>query len=258
MPYLWLRNSFKMICRSKTACHPSKMRVTTSMRLQLNVRLASFVAAALLALPAATHAQTSAGGQGDQFKDTSMLKLPEGAKAAIFEFEDLECPACAHAAPIVHQAIERYKIPYIRKDFPLGQHIWSRDAAITARYLQDKVSPELAQQYRLDVFAAQASINSKEDLQGFTRNWFSKHGKTAPFALGNDSLFGLEVTADQRLGERMGVQHTPTIIVLGPRGWVQVVDVSQLYTVIDQALAQTPAPGAAHGGPKKPTAGVQR
>ncbi len=237
------------------------------MRLTTKLSLATLAAAVLLSLPFAAHAQASAGGQGDQFRDTSMLKLPEGAKAAIFEFEDLECPACAHAAPIVHQAIERYKIPYIRHDFPLSQHIWSRDAAITARYLQDKVSPEMAQQYRLDVFAAQASINSKEDLQGFTRSWFSKHGKTAPFALGVDSLFGLEVTADQRLGERMGVQHTPTIIVLGPRGWTQVVDVAQLYAVIDRTLAQTPAQAtnqtaaktpAAHGGPKKPTTGVQR
>ena len=228
------------------------------MRLSTRLHLASFAAALLLAVPVAALAQGSVGGQGDQFRDTSMLKLPEGAKAAIFEFEDLECPACAHAAPIVHQAIERYKIPYIRKDFPLSMHIWSRDAAITARYLQDKVSPELAQQYRLDVFAAQASINSKEDLQGFTRNWFTKHGKTAPFALGTDSLFGLEVTADLRLGERMGVQHTPTIIVIGPHGWTQVVDVSQLYAVIDRTLAQTPTSVVAHGGPKKPTAGVQR
>ena len=226
------------------------------MRPNLTFRLASLAAAVLiLAIPAA-HAQGAAGGQGDQFKDTSMLKLPAGARAAIFEMEDLECPACGHAAPIVHAALERYKIPFLRYDFPLSQHIWSRDAAITARYLQDKVSPELAEQYRLDVFASQLSINSKEDLQNFTVSWFKKHGKTAPFALGPDSLFGLEVQADQRLGERLGVQHTPTIIVLAPHGWVQVVDVSQLYAVIDQALAQTAAV-TPHAGPKKPIVAAQ-
>src|SRR5215471_5065973 len=72
---------------------------------------------------------------GTAFKDTSMLKPPAGAKIAIFKFEDLECPACAHAYPIVHAAAERYKIPIVRHDFPLRMHIWSRDAAITARYL---------------------------------------------------------------------------------------------------------------------------
>jgi protein-disulfide isomerase len=227
------------------------------MRPTLTLRLApALVAAVLLALPAAAHAQSAAGGQGDQFHDTSMLKLPAGARAAIFEMEDLECPACGHAAPIVHQAIERYKIPFLRHDFPLSQHIWSRDAAITARYLEDKVSPELAEQYRLDVFANQSSINSKEDLQNFTLSWFKKHGKTAPFSLGPDSLFGIEVQADQRLGERLGVQHTPTIIVIGSHGWVQVVDVSQLYAVIDQVLSQT-ASLTPHAGPKKPTTSGQ-
>ena len=228
------------------------------MRLIKTLSLAASLAfASVLALPAAANAQGSAGGQGDVFKDTSMLKLPEGQRAAIFEFEDLECPACSHAAPIVQQALRKYNIPFLRHDFPLGQHIWSRDAAITARYLQDKVSPDLAEQYRLAVFAAQLSINSKDDLQNFTRNWFQKQGKPMPVALGPDSLFGLEVQADYRLGERMGVQHTPTIIVLAPHGWVQVVDVSQLYTVIDQALAQTPAAGAVHGTLKKPATSGQ-
>ena len=41
------------------------------------------------------------GGKG-VFQDTSMLKPPAGAKVAIYEFDDLECPACAHALPIVH------------------------------------------------------------------------------------------------------------------------------------------------------------
>ena len=223
------------------------------MRMIRTLSLASLAAAFVLAHPVVATAQGAAGGQGDVFKDTSMLKLPEGQRAAIFEFEDLECPACSHAAPIVQAAVKRYNIALLRHDFPLGQHIWSRDAAITARYLQDKVSPELAEEYRLAVFAAQMSINSKDDLQNFTRSWFQKHGKPMPFALGTDSLFGLEVQADYRLGERMGVQHTPTIIVLAPHGWVQVVDVAQLYTVIGQALAQTPAGPAKGGpGPKKP------
>jgi protein-disulfide isomerase len=225
------------------------------MRPHLTLRLATLAALAF-AIPALTHAQGAVGGQGDPFKDTSQLKLPAGAHAAIFEYEDLECPACAHAAPIVAAALEKYKIPFIRHDFPLSQHIWSRDGAIIARYLEDKVNPTLAEQYRRDVFAAQVNINSKEDLQNFTRGWFQKHGQQMPFVVDPAGRFAAEVQADQTLGERLGVSHTPTIIVLAPRGWTQVVDVSQLYSVIDNALAQTPAPPAAHGTPKKPTAGT--
>ena len=60
---------------------------------------------------------------------------------------------------------------------------WSRDGAITARYLQDKVSPEMAEQFRRDVFAAQLSIASKDDLQNFTRKWFQQHGQQMPFVM---------------------------------------------------------------------------
>src|SRR5690348_5543445 len=68
-------------------------------------------------------------GTGDTLKDTSMLKPPAGAKVAVIEFQDLECPACAHAFPIVHSAVAHYNIPLLEKDFPLPQHLWSYDAA---------------------------------------------------------------------------------------------------------------------------------
>src|SRR5882762_1218568 len=145
------------------------MRPTTMNRFVLAVTL---LAAACL--PAA--AQFSAPpNTGANFKDTSLLKPPAGAKIAIYKFEDLECPACGHSYPIVHAAADRYKIPIIRRDFPLKMHIWSRDAAITARYLQDKVSPATAEEFRGAVFAAQQSIASKEDLANFTRKFFQLH-----------------------------------------------------------------------------------
>src|SRR2546423_1752197 len=70
--------------------------------------------------------------------DKSLLKPPPGAKVAIIEFEDLQCPDCARAAPLVHEAVSTYKIPLVRHDFPLPQHNWSYDAAIIARYLDTK------------------------------------------------------------------------------------------------------------------------
>ena len=209
----------------------------------------ALAAAIALALPAGfsgvLHAQESAPpGQGQAFRDTSMLKLPAGQKAAIFDFEDLECPACAHAFPITHAAVERYKIPLIRHDYLIPGHMWSKDAAVTARYLQDKVSPTLAEEYRRDVFANQMSIASKDDLQAFTRKWFQTHGQQMPFVMDPTGRFIAEVQSDVSLGERLGVRKTPTIIVLSPHGWTEIVDVSKLYTVIDEALAESPAPAA--------------
>jgi protein-disulfide isomerase len=126
--------------------------------------------ALLLVLPVSVTAlaQAPAG-----FKDTSMLRAPAGSRVAIFEFEDLECPACAHAFPIVHSAVEKYKIPLVRHDFPLGpMHPWSFDAAVIARYIQDKISPQAAEDYRRAVFASQISIATKEDLNAFSQKYF--------------------------------------------------------------------------------------
>ena len=213
---------------------------------------AALILAFLLLAPTMVRAQNAVPpGRGDAFRDTSMLKLPAGDRAAIFAFEDLECPACAHAFPITHAAVEHYKIPLIRHDYIIQGHVWSRDAAVTARYLQDKVSPEVAEEFRRDTFANQITIASKDDLDAWTRRWFKQHNQPMPFVMDPSGRFAAEVQADVTLGERLGVRQTPTIIVLGPQDWTQVVDITQLYSVIDHALAEAPAKPAAHPTPRK-------
>jgi protein-disulfide isomerase len=205
-------------------------------------------AALFLAAPMLT---TAAFGQmsappntANAFRDTSMVKPPAGARVAIYEFEDLECPACSHAAPIVHAAIEKYKIPLVRHDFPLKMHVWSRDAAITARYIQDKIDPKAAEDFRAAVFANQNSIGSKDDLQRFTQKYFQSHGRVMPFVVDPSGLFAAEVQADYTLGERIGLTQTPTIFVVSQKQWVQVTDVNLLYSTIDTMLAQNAAPAS--------------
>ncbi len=187
-------------------------------------------------------AQRSVPGPGNKFNDTSMLKPPPGAKLAIIEFEDMECPSCAHAFPIVHQAVEHYRIPLLRHDFPLGpMHPWSFEAAVDARYIQDKISPKVADEYRGAVFAAQTGIASKDDLANFTRRFFQSHGGQMPFVIDPTGQFAKEVREDKALGDRLGVAETPTIIVCTDHAWVQVTDVAHLYEVIDGLEAQAAA-----------------
>jgi protein-disulfide isomerase len=193
-------------------------------------------------------------GSGDPFKDTSMFKPPAGARVAILEFEDLECPACAHAFPIVHAAAAHYNIPLIRKDFPLQQHIWSFDAAVWARYLQDKVTPKVADEYRGAVFAAQLGINSKDDMLSYTRRFFQSHGLQMPFVADPSGQLTKEVEADRALGVKMGLAHTPTIIVCSQREWVHVTDVQYLYQTIDEVEAKAgPAVPVKAASANKPT-----
>ena len=217
----------------------------------------SAVAAFLLLVPGFSG---SLFGQAaaSNFKDTSMVRAPQGVRVAIYDFEDLECPACAHAFPIVHEAADHYKIPIIRHDFPLQMHIWSRDAAIIARYIQDKISPQAAEEYRRDVFANQVSISSKDDLQSFTQRYFQSHGRVMPFVVDPTGQFAKEVQADYELGLKIGLTQTPTIFVVTQKSFAQVTDLTQLYQMIDTALASAPAATASPNSKVRRPAGVQR
>jgi len=189
-------------------------------------------------------AQTAVGGAVTPFKDTSMLKPPPGVKVAIIEWEDLECPACARAFPIVHQAIAHYHIPLVRYDFQIPGHIWSHEASIYARYIQDKISPDVATDYRRQVFASQFRIASKDDLNQLTQQFMQAHGKQMPFVVDPTKQLEHEVNADDALGQKLGLMETPTIVVVTPKGWIQVKDVMDLYQAIDQAEAMVKETGS--------------
>src|SRR5471032_724923 len=110
---------------------------------------------------AGAQAQTAVGGAVTHFSDTSMLKPPAGQKIAIIEWEDLECPACSHAFPIVHEAAKHYNIPLVRYDFMIPSHFWSKLAEIDARFMQDNFGMDYATEYRREVFASQYKIASQ-------------------------------------------------------------------------------------------------
>ena len=177
------------------------------------------------------------------FKDTSAFKPPSGAKVAIIEFEDMECPLCAEVSPMVRQAMNNYGIPRVHYDFIIPGHMWSRTAAIYARYLQDKVSLQIAEDFRRDVFASQRLIAGPDDLQQFTRRWFQAHGQQMPFVIDPTGKCATEVEADCALGRRVGVAHTPTLVVVTAHHWIEVAEPNQLYAAIDLAEAEVNATG---------------
>jgi protein-disulfide isomerase len=179
--------------------------------------------------------------ENETYKDTSMLKPPAGAKIAIYELADMECPACARAYPVVHAAMAHYNIPLVFRDFPLRQHIWSFDAAVWARYLQDKVSAKAADEYRGAVFAAQTGIASTDDMLNFTQRYFRSHGFNVPFVVDPTGQLKKEVEADRALGEKLGVMYTPSIVVCTQKEWVHVTDIDYLYSTIDELEAKVKA-----------------
>jgi protein-disulfide isomerase len=183
----------------------------------------------------------------DSFHDKSILKPTAGSKVSVIVFEDLGCPACARAHPVEADAAQKYHVPLVRHDFPLPAHIWTFDGAVCARYLQDKVSPKLAEEYRSAVFASQMSIASKDDLQHFTQRWMQQHGQQMPFVMDPTGDLAAKVRADYNLGLKLNVQFTPTVVVVTNDRYQVVcggtnertVEPQKLYPVIAAAIEQT-------------------
>ncbi len=181
--------------------------------------------------------------------DTQALRPPKGARVALVVFEDLQCPDCARANPLLEEAARTYHIPLVRHDFPLPMHNWSYRAAILARYFDTK-SEKLGDEYRDTVFKHQLEI-TPETLPAFTEKFATEHKTTVPFVVDPNGTLERKVKTDYALGQSVGIQHTPTIYVVSNstsgKPFVVVVDRTQLFRTIEDMLQQANA-----GDPGKP------
>lgn len=163
------------------------------------------------------------------------LRPPKGASVAIVIFEDLECPDCARAAPLVEEAARTYKIPVVRHDFPLQMHPWAYDAAILARYF-DTHSKAIGNEFRDTVFKHQLEI-TKDTLRSFAEKFAAAHKIDLPFVVDPDGKLAKLIEADRAAGNQLNLQHTPTLYVVSNKHtgtpFVEVVDRNQLFQLID-------------------------
>jgi protein-disulfide isomerase len=173
--------------------------------------------------------------QGANLNRNPALKPPKGAEVAIVVFEDLECPDCARAAPLLEEAAKTYNIPVVRHDFPLAMHPWSFDAALLARYF-DTHSKKIGNEFRDTVFKNQLEI-TKDNLRAFAEKFAAQHKIEVPFVIDPQGKLAALIEKDRSLGNSLGLNHTPTIYVVSSRNvakpFVEVVDRSQLFQLID-------------------------
>jgi protein-disulfide isomerase len=203
------------------------MTTNSGNRSALFLLLASFVLAAA----------SCASAQGPV---NPALRPPKGSQVAIVVFEDLQCPDCRRAAPLVEEASKTYKIPVIRHDFPLPFHTWSYDAAILARYF-DTHSKVMGNEFRDYIFANQLEV-TPQTLRGFAERFAASHKVDLPFVVDPEGKLAALVNADKELGKAIQIQHTPTLYVVSNKRngkpFVEVVDRSQLYALIDTMLKE--------------------
>jgi protein-disulfide isomerase len=180
--------------------------------------------------------------------DATSLKLPRGARVAIVMFEDLQCPDCSRAYPMVWETAAAHKVPVVLHDFPLPMHNWAFEAAVWARYF-DHISVDLGNDFRKFVYANQIQITRDNLLQWAQK--FAGENKTAvPLDKDPDGKFAELVKADFALGQRIGVEHTPTIWVIGNGGVSQplveeVKDREKLGQMVEDMLSKAQPVSAA-------------
>ena len=219
--------------------------------------LPNLAAAVLLFAAASAYAQFGAPSPGTEVHDATALRPPAGARVAIVEFADMECPACANANPILKAAAATYKIPWVRHDFLIPYHVWSPQATVNARWL-DSRGKALGDEYRDLVFASQTSIYNLATLRQLTEKFAADHHISLPFAIDPQGKLAAEVKADTDLGMRTGVKATPAVWVVTEHSkgapYIEVANgMGNLYQMIDQALADTaPAKPAPKTPVKKP------
>jgi protein-disulfide isomerase len=173
-------------------------------------------------------------------QDPALLRPPKGAPVALIVFEDLECPKCRVDSPLEEQAAKAHKIPLVRHDFPLPMHKWSFNAAVIARYF-DSQSKDLGNQFRDYIFQHQPEITA-DNLQSFAQKFAADHKVELPFVIDPQGKFAAEVNADKALGQKVGIQHTPTIYIVSSRNRgqpvVEVTDSTQLFKMIEAVQAE--------------------
>lgn len=170
----------------------------------------------------------------------------QDAPVVIYEFADYQCPGCGQFATFVtplvkERLVKDGTVRYVYYDFPLPSHAHSFLAARAARCAN--VQGKFWEYHDL-LYARQPSWSGLSDATDFFVDLAGPAGvEKRPFeeCLRSDQ-FAEEVTRNLRLGESLGVQGTPTIIINGKR-LAEPPSYSELEELVRQEIG-TPAPAA--------------
>lgn len=180
--------------------------------------------------------------------DASSFKPPAGARVAIVVFEDLECPTCARAYPVVWDTANAHNIPVLLHDFPLPNHAWSFDAAVYARFFDTK-SEKMGNDFRGFIYKNQINI-TPQNLRTFAQKFSDENKVPLPFVVDPEGKLKTTIKADYNLGQSIGLNHTPTIFVVSATSpFVEVPDSAltngaQLSQIVEDMQKKT-GPAAA-------------
>jgi protein-disulfide isomerase len=155
------------------------------------------------------------------------------APVTIVEFSDYQCPFCARVNPTLARVREVYgdRVKIVFKDYPLPNHAQAPKAAEAARCAGEQQKywemhdAMFANQRALEVPALKQTARAI-GLEGAAFDQCLDSGKHAG-----------AVRANAELGEKMGVNSTPTLYVNG-RALIGAMPFENFKAIIDEELAK--------------------
>jgi protein-disulfide isomerase len=208
---------------------------------------------------AAPKAPVSAGGAGSaptsggaaaataRPADGSVLDRPTGTNVAIVVFEDLQCPDCRAAHPLLLQASKTEDVPLVIKDFPIQRHEWAFPAAILAKWFEYE-SPELGLRFREFAFANQELL-TPANLRDAAEQFARLYDRTLPENIDPEGKLQSRVQNDVDLGALIGLRYVPLIFVVGQgkgaERFREVTDPSKLGETVREFKQKAALRGAA-------------
>lgn len=100
-------------------------------KILLSIGAVIIVGVSALIFASASKEQSQPKSDGTQLVKSDSRQTNPGAKVTLVEFGDLECPACAQAAPIITSVKNQYgqQLNFVFRHLPLQQHKNARPAA---------------------------------------------------------------------------------------------------------------------------------
>ncbi|MCA9388701.1 DsbA family protein [Candidatus Berkelbacteria bacterium] len=151
-------------------------------------------------------------------------------EVTIVEFADLQCPACAQSYPALESyLVENPDVHYIWHHFPLSQHQYAQIAAKAAEVSDGKFFEMVGK-----LFLNQSEWSGGGSITEIFAGYAEELGlDREQFIVDFESATDDDIMANSALGERVGVNATPTFFVnklhldgvpQSTGEWQQVVD----------------------------------
>jgi protein-disulfide isomerase len=164
---------------------------------------------------------------------TDPVRGNPAAPITIVEFSDYQCPFCARVNPTLAKVLETYgdRVKIVFKDFPLANHPQAPKASEAAHCAAEQKKywemhdAMFANQRALEVPALKQAARAI-GLEGAAFDQCLDSGK-----------YAAKVRAGLELGEKMGVNSTPTLYVNG-RALIGAMPFENFKAIIDEELSR--------------------